>query len=78
VEVVIGRDTEQGQLLIEEPSSLGRYADPARNSGAAVLQLVEDRSHFDGLWAGAEDGKDFEHGGLSLSFLYARSRVRLK
>lgn len=54
-QVVVGRHAEDTQHLVEHLSMLAGHGDDSLELILARLQLVDERAHFDGLRAGAED-----------------------
>ena len=59
--VVVGRDVEHPQHLLEHLAVLARHADDGLELSRAGLELVDERAHLDGLRTRAEDEHDFLH-----------------
>ena len=54
-QVVVGRNVEDAQHLVEHLAVLAGHGDDSLELILARLQLVDERAHLDGLRAGAED-----------------------
>lgn len=60
-QVVVGIHVEDAKHLIEHLAVLPRHGHDGLELIRACLQLVDERTHLDRLWAGAEDEHDFFH-----------------
>ena len=58
---MVRSDVEQLQHLVEHLSVLRGHAD-TRFDALRATQRLNDRGHFDGLWARAEDDEGFHDG----------------